>query len=452
MPLSRRRLLLGGLATAVTVLTASCTERVSGGGLPPLTGSLRSRWGRDPFARGAYSFLPPGASPADRRRLASPVDDRLVLAGEATATDFPGTVHGALLSGRRAADDLLSARPDGPVVVLGAGVAGLAAARSLAESGLDVVVLEARDRLGGRVWTDTSLGAPLELGASWIHGVEGNPVTAIADSSATGLVTAGDTVALRAPGVGRLSESERRQAQADAERVVASARAWAEGQDRDPSLAAALDHALRGEPASVRRNVRAFVASAVEREYAADAEDLSAWWFDDGSELDGGDALLPGGWAAVVDVLGHGLDVRTGHQVDAVARTQAGVRVSGRWGRLEAAAAVITLPVGVLQAESVRFDPPLPAATRRAAASLGSGLLDKVFLRFAEPFWEPDVDLIVVTGEPAPAWGEYVPLDGLVGEPILMGLAAGSAARRSERLDDEQVAQEAVRVLEQVYR
>ncbi|WP_051021052.1 FAD-dependent oxidoreductase [Synechococcus sp. PCC 6312] len=62
------------------------------------------------------------------------------------------------------------------VIVIGAGVAGLAAARILQDQGQRVLVLEGRNRIGGRVWTNRSLdGLPLDLGASWIHGIEGNP-------------------------------------------------------------------------------------------------------------------------------------------------------------------------------------------------------------------------------------------------------------------------------------
>src|SRR6185436_16299522 len=71
-------------------------------------------------------------------------------------------------------------RASADVIVIGAGIAGLAAARTLADAGASVVVLEARDRIGGRVWTDRSLGVPIDLGASWIHGVEGNPITELA--------------------------------------------------------------------------------------------------------------------------------------------------------------------------------------------------------------------------------------------------------------------------------
>ena len=137
--------------------------------LPDLVDWRITRWRADPWARGAYSYLAPGASSTTRRTLAQPVDDRIFFAGEATDLDHPATVHGALASGRRAAAEVLGTAPPGPIVVVGAGVAGLGAARDLVAAGRPVVVLEARDRIGGRVWSVDMGDAVVDLGGSWLH-------------------------------------------------------------------------------------------------------------------------------------------------------------------------------------------------------------------------------------------------------------------------------------------
>src|SRR6202171_4496939 len=74
------------------------------------------------------------------------------------------------------------------IIVVGAGMAGLVAARLLHDSGFAVTVLEARGRLGGRTWTDDYLGAPLDLGGSWVHGVDGNPLALWCDRLGIALI------------------------------------------------------------------------------------------------------------------------------------------------------------------------------------------------------------------------------------------------------------------------
>ena len=72
---------------------------------------------------------------------------------------------------------------DKSVIVIGAGISGLAAAKKLNESGFSVTVLEAQDRVGGRLRTNRSLGVAFDEGASWIHGIDGNPITALAEQA-----------------------------------------------------------------------------------------------------------------------------------------------------------------------------------------------------------------------------------------------------------------------------
>ena len=131
----------------------------------------RSRWGADPFARGSFSFDAVGATSELRATLAEPVGERVFIAGEATDSLAPGTLHGAQASGLRAAADVVRAgEPGERVAVIGAGLAGLTAARELADAGFEVTVLEARDRVGGRVSSRDASGfdEPIELGAMFV--------------------------------------------------------------------------------------------------------------------------------------------------------------------------------------------------------------------------------------------------------------------------------------------
>ena len=188
---SRRVVLRWMGAGAVAFFVGGCSDSDDGGdevsadsltpvNVPRPSGRMITRWRQDPFSLGSYSYLAVGSSPEDRSVIAEPVDDKIFFAGEAVHRDFPATVHGAHLSGLDAADAL--ARTEAQrVAIVGAGMAGLTAASALGAEGVEVVVFEARDRLGGRIHTDDSLGVPLDLGASWIHGVEGNPLSALAD-------------------------------------------------------------------------------------------------------------------------------------------------------------------------------------------------------------------------------------------------------------------------------
>lgn len=105
-----RALALGALSDeAVLAALLAQLRSMLGGGLPPPRAFTRTRWEADPFACGSYSFLPPGVSPAQRDALAQGVEGVLWFAGEHACGDHPATVHGAMLSGRRAAASIAAA-------------------------------------------------------------------------------------------------------------------------------------------------------------------------------------------------------------------------------------------------------------------------------------------------------------------------------------------------------
>ena len=141
---------------------------------------LRTNWGQDPFALGSYSYIAKGRDLNDNRAIGQPVGDTLFFAGEASHPNYEGTVHAAHESGLYAADAVLETDKQN-IVIVGAGMSGLTAAHKLAAAGRDVTVFEARDRIGGRVWTSDALSSPVDLGAAWIHGTTDNPLTRLSD-------------------------------------------------------------------------------------------------------------------------------------------------------------------------------------------------------------------------------------------------------------------------------
>ncbi len=168
--LSRREFVSAAAALGLSSVGASCSSESSSVALaseaaaesrsvPDPIDYVITRWRKDRFARGSYSFLAIDAKPEDREVIAQPTGGRLFFAGEATHSDFPATVHGALLSGQRAAAEIIAEDVES-VIIIGAGVAGLAAAKHLVAAGRDVQVLEARDRIGAAFGLTARLVSP----------------------------------------------------------------------------------------------------------------------------------------------------------------------------------------------------------------------------------------------------------------------------------------------------
>lgn len=418
--------------------------------MPDPEGSLVTRWATDPFSLGSYSFLPVGAGPRDRRALTSAAGRRLWLAGEHTSVDHPAMTHGAWESGLRAADQVLAAlgstRPTRPVVVIGAGLAGLAAARRLRDAGRAMLVVEGRDRIGGRTVTDRSLGLPVDLGAAWIHGTTGNAMTALV--RATGgewKVSDSDSFATIGPDGRALSTTESDAVWRDVQRAVRRSRdSWDERTDSPVSQW--TDPLLRAMPSSRRLLVRLELERSLEHEFGGPLDRLSAWEHDEGAAISGPEVLLRSGHTPIVRHVARGIDIRTSATVTRVEHSATGVRVAtagGGW--IEGSAAICTVPLGVLQAGGLVFDPPLPTAQRTAIRRLGMGNLDKVVLRFPRRFW-PDVDYLGITREDS-RFIEWVPLHRVVGAPVIVGFTAANAARDLAALDDRAVVAAALAAL-----
>jgi monoamine oxidase len=416
---------------------------VSAGGIPDPIGVLITRWRADEFARGSYSYLSLDNLPGDRELLAKPVGRALFFAGEATSSSNPATVHGALMSGRDTAAELQEvADPDAAIAVVGAGAAGIAAARQLVDSGFAVVVYEARDRIGGRVHTDTSLGVPVDLGGSWIDGVDGNPMMAIADSiNAPRVPTDYDSTVTYDVEGKRIPDTF----WAAPTRTVNSAAR------KGLTIQEAIDDALVDRSKKYTDRFNFAVVATFEHEYAADVEDLSANAPHEGNYTGGGDVQLPNGYLELLETLTDGIDIRLSSPVDKVTRGSEGVtlRIAGQDVLHDHV--VVTLPLGVLKTQGVTFEPPLPDDKQGAIDRFGMGLLDKVVLKFPHAFWDQDVDSFGYIADDRGEWAQWYDLERVTGRPTVVCFNAASVADRLEAHSDDEIVSEAMAVLRTIY-
>lgn len=482
--MKRRTFLLGTVAGVSVLALSSCfpekpaptttpsTPTETASGIPQPSAFERTSWGEDPFSRGSVSFQAVGSTPEQRIALRQPVDDRIFFAGEHTDDLTPGTVQGAERSGRRAATEVAAAGSPGErIAVVGAGMAGATAARDLKDAGFSVVVIEARDRAGGRLHTiDTKEWPfPVELGAAWVE-----------DASVNSL--AADLAALEVDAQPFDFRYEQRTTTGDVVEpkpvgpdAVLKAIDWAALQPADVSVADALagsgaaDLSTDPGPAGVSdaERLATYIATDVVTDSGAPTTVLSAWYAGNPTRSPEDDRFVSGGYQKLVTSALEGLDVLPSSSVSNITSTDRGISLRmGRGESLSVDRVVVTVPLGVLQHSDIEFDPPLPFDHRGAISALGMGIIDKVVLRFDKPFWSTDATVWTVIGgpeadatptptpspgptsatepEPGPLFPLWFNLEPQTGEPVLVGVIGGTRAKRIARLSDDEVVRAAL--------
>lgn len=345
-------------------------------------------------------------------------------------------------------------------IVVGAGVAGLTAARLLTRAGRRVVVLEARDRIGGRVWTDRSDGFVTDLGASWIHGITDSPVASAANAfnmptfefTVGGFQVDSRPIAYYGPDGQRLSDVEARAFADDVRAVDTALERMIAASDPDATYLDVTEEALAiqgWDDVRVQR-VREYVRHRSEEQYGVWIDDLAAHGLDDDS-IDGDEVVFPQGYDALPKHLGAGLDIRLGHDVSQIRWATDGVAVIGGYGTLHADSVVVTVPVGVLRSDDLVIDPPLPEPVSGALERLAMNAFEKVFLRFSTAFWDEGVYAIRQQGPGGDWWHSWYDLTALHGTPTLLTFAAGPAARAIRGWDEDRVVESVLAQLRRLY-
>ncbi|MCE7979572.1 MAG: FAD-binding protein [Caldilinea sp. CFX5] len=353
------------------------------------------------------------------------------------------------------------------VIVIGAGMAGLVAARLLHDSGCAVTVLEARERLGGRIWTDQRLGAPCDLGASWVHGADHSPLADWCQALGIGLaVTSEETRFVFANGQFQaegevLDRAWRGQLYANRAIQRHSARLQRElaaGRTPQVSLADALEPLLtsrRLRPLDQR--VLAWRVSMAEGVQGAPADQLDLReWFP--KEVAMVNALPRGGYSQLINDAAQGLTIHTHEPVECISYDGAGVTVLTAANRYRADVALITVPLALLTSGKVRFEPPLPPTKQEAIARIGyggDGVLNKLVLRFPYVFWAENRNrFLALLDEPTRRgiFTSWISLWPVVQQPILMSFTDGYTGANFDRNGaEEEVLQQGMKTLRRMF-
>ncbi|ERN08877.1 hypothetical protein AMTRI_Chr12g236080 [Amborella trichopoda] len=352
------------------------------------------------------------------------------------------------------------------VVIIGAGLAGLAAARQLMASGFKVVVLEGRKRAGGRVYTKKMEGgnkvASADLGGSVLTGTLGNPLGILAKQLSYPLHKVRDKCPLyKTDGLpvdpvmdikienafNRLLDKASRLRQLMGEVAV------------DVSLGAALEtfREVYGDAVNMEE-MSLFNWHLANLEYAnaglLSKLSLAFWDQDDPYDMGGDHCFVPGGNGRLVQALVENVPVFYEKMVHTIRYGSDGVQVHAGNQVFEGEMALCTVPLGVLKSNSIRFIPELPQRKLDGIKRLGFGLLNKVAMLFPHVFWELDLDTFGHLSDDPMRRGEFFLFYSyatVAGGPLLIALVAGDAAHRFESMPPTDAVTRVLQILRGIY-
>ena len=354
-----------------------------------------------------------------------------------------------------AEEETNSSKTGKSVLIIGAGMAGIAAALELQNSGHQVTILEGRERPGGRIRTQQFRSTDVDLGAAWIHGDSpSNPVMQLAKKyNLETSPTKWDETWLYMQDEGLIEDSDYNRIEELAEQVIQKVHALQESTNGSESMERAINTLITNLNGSktIKDGVRWWLSSEVEAVSAADYRDLSLQYWDEDEEFAGDDLLLGKGYGNLIAKMSSGINIKFNKTTTRIDYTDSGVTASGPWGELEAEKGIITVPLGVLQQNTIQFSPPLPESKKASIKRLEMGVLNKIILTFKKAFWPIEAHRLGLLSPDTSERIEYFPLPPGGKSPILVGLTYGDYARRLEQLSKQQIIDTTITQLQQMF-
>ena len=332
------------------------------------------------------------------------------------------------------------------VVVIGAGISGLAAAKKLKEQGFNVKVLEAQDKVGGRLRTNRSLGIAFDEGASWIHGTNGNPITSLAQQAGMNTAYTDDEslICYDINGV-LITDSIFNSAEVELESILSTLK---NSGNNSLSFETVFNNLY---PTKVNDRLWKFLLSTYITFDLGDLNNVSSTLYDEGEEFSGEERIATNGYDTIPNFLASGLTILLNQRVSKIDYSNAKVNITHNGIITEADYVLVTVPLGVLKSGNIEFHPALPNAKQNAIEKVGMNCVNKFLLTWDVAFWD-DEQYIGYTPEIRDKFNYFVNVKKFhPSVNALMTFAYADYARHTETLTDSQIIDEIMEHLRDIY-
>ena len=336
------------------------------------------------------------------------------------------------------------------IIIIGAGVAGLAAAKKLQQLGHDVLILEARDRVGGRIHSIHAAGFTLDLGASWIHGTELNPIWDITEKNkiSTAIFNYDDPLFFHLDGK-PFSFSENQFFNQMIKRIedeilniednITAREAiekFLENLNLDKDF---VHHPMTKN--TIKHSLLRYFENLSRDPYACELNEISSQYALYEGYFSGNEVIFPQGYTQVVDTLTPELNILFNVHVEHIQTNKHGVRVIDCSGNSYSAQHVIcTVPLGVLKQDGIQFSPALPNILKKTINEMGFGVFNKLFFELEE-----SLELIETHQknsyffQSSECWLNLLDLSKIYHKPMYLILLGGDHAKKIENFTNHEV-------------
>lgn len=335
------------------------------------------------------------------------------------------------------------------ILIIGAGIAGLTAARFLRERGHQVTLLEARKRVGGRIHTVYNTDQAFDLGAMFVHGIQNNPIVPILKALQQPMLRAHyKNTELFSERGHKVSKSETLAAIRTFRTALKELPKDLHDRSRHFSMEEGFRYWMQQHKTQQNETLRAalqrqqtWTLAVLTMKEGEELDRISLHGWNDADVCPGGDHLLPNGYAPLIRELQKGQSLQLNQNVRHIRVQRHGVEVTTQSQSYTADRVLVTVPLGVLQSKDIRWTPALPPRKLDALHALGMGTLNKVILVYPRIFWPKQTLFFGLESRQRHGIPLLLNMAQYTKSPALMAVTGGDYARYLEHKTDAEMVQ-----------